>query len=145
MAEYVYVPVQTVAVGQDVLLEDSIPCNRGLVFHRNGSGSLTLRGTSNSANCCNSFARYQVTFNANIAVPATETAGPIELTLTQSGGEILSSKAIVTPTAVDAYFNVTVTAIITVPRCCCYDVAVENTSTIPVNVQNANLVVSRIA
>ena len=145
MAEYVYVPVQTVAVGQDVLLEDSIPCNRGLVFHRNGSGILTLRGTSNNANCCNSFARYQVTFNANIAVPATETAGPIELTLTQSGGEILSSKAIVTPTAVDAYFNVTVTAIITVPRCCCYDIAVENTSTIPVNVQNANLVVSRIA
>lgn len=145
MAEYVYVPVQTVAVGQNVLLEDSIPCTRGLVFHRNGSGILTLRGTSNSVNCCNSFARYQVTFNANIAVPATETAGPIELTLTQSGGEILSSKAIVTPTAVDAYFNVTVTAIITVPRCCCYDVAVENTSTIPVNVQNANLEVSRIA
>ena len=145
MAEYDYVPVQTVAVGQDVLLEDSIPCTRGLVFHRNGSGILTLRGTSNSANCCNKQARYQVTFNANIAVPATETAGPIELTLTQSGGEILSSKAIVTPTAVDAYFNVTVTAIITVPRCCCYDVAVENTSTIPVNVQNANLEVSRIA
>ena len=145
MAEYVYVPVQTVAVGQDVLLEDSIPCTRGLVFHRNGSGILTLRGTSNSANCCNQFARYQVTFNANIAVPATETAGPIELTLTQSGGEILSSKAMVPPTAVDVYYNVTVTAIVTVPRCCCYDVAVENTSTIPINVQNANLVVSRIA
>ena len=143
MAEFIYVPVQTVAVGQDVLLEDSIPCNKGLVFHRNGSGILTLRGAT--SNPCNTFARYQVTFNANIAVPATGTAGEIELTLTQSGGEILSSKAIVTPAAVDEYFNVTVTAIITVPRCCCYDVAVENTSTQAVNVQNANMVVSRIA
>lgn len=144
MAEFVYVPVQTVEIGQDVLLNNSIPCNRGNVYHREGSGIVTL--SSRNANPCCGFARYQVTFNGNIAVPTTETAGPIELTLTQNGGEIQSSKAIVTPTAVDAYFNVTVTATITVPVMCgCFDIAVENTSIIPVNVQNANLTVSRIA
>ena len=144
MAEFVYVPVQTVEVGQDVLLNNSIPCNRGNVYHREGTGILTL--SSRNANPCSGFSRFQVTFNGNIAVPATETVGPIELTLTQNGGEIQSSKAIVTPAAVDDYFNVTVTAIITVPIMCgCFYIAVENTSTIPVNVQNANLVVSRIA
>lgn len=144
MAEFINVPIQTVEVGEDVLLETSIACNRGLIFHRNGSGIVTLRGTTGN-NPCNQFARYQVTFNCNMAVPSTETVGPIELTLTQSGGEILSSKAIVTPTAVDAYFNITCTALVTVPSCCCYDVAVENTSDIPVNVQNCSLVVTRVA
>lgn len=144
MAEFVYVPQQTIAVGDNVLLEDSIPCRKGNVYHRNGSGILTL--TSANANPCSGFARYVVTFNGNIAVPEGETAGPIELTLTQNGGKIQSSKAIVTPTVAEAYFNATVTAIITVPRVCgCFDISIENTSTIPVNVQNANVTVSRIA
>lgn len=144
MAEFVYVPTQTVEIGEDVLLLNSIPCNKNYIFHRDNSGIVTLRGASNT-NPCNQFARYQVTFNANIAVPVDETPGPIELTLTQSGGEILSSKAIVTPTVVDAYFNITCTTFVTVPACCCYDIAVENTSDISVNVQNANLVVTRVA
>ena len=70
-----------------------------------------------------------------------------------SGEPIATSRAIVTPAAVENYFNVTSTAIITVPKGCCFTVAVENTSApaIPggaapeINVQNANLVVSRIA
>ena len=48
MAEYVYNPVQEVETGQNVLLQDSIPCNRGYVIHRNGSGILTLRGIVNN-------------------------------------------------------------------------------------------------
>ena len=50
------------------------------------------------------------------------------------------------------YFNVTSTAIITVPKGCCFDISVENVSegatpgTAPqINVQNANLTVTRIA
>ena len=152
MAEFTYNPIQTVAAGQPVLLNTAIACNRGYVLHRNESGIVTLRGIVNNA--CGTFARYQVTFNANIAVPDGGTAGPISVALAIDGEPILTSRAIVTPAAAGDYFNVTSTAIITVPRGCCYSVSVENTSdsatpaTTPapsINVQNANLTVARIA
>lgn len=152
MAEYTYNPVQVVNPNQPVILLDSIPCNKGYVLHRNESGILTLRGIVNSPYNC--FARYQVTFNGNIAVPEGGTPGPIAISLTLGGESILTSRAIVTPAAADEYFNVTSTAIITVPRGCCFNISVENVSesatpaTTPapqINVQNANLVVSRIA
>lgn len=151
MAEYVYNPVQLVQPNQNVLLQSSIPCNRGYVYHRDGSGILTLRGIVNNA--CGCFARYQVTFNANIAVPEDGTVGPIAVALAIDGEPIQTSRAIVTPAAVDEYFNVTSTAIITVPRGCCFNIAVENASfgataadpATAINVQNANLTVARIA
>lgn len=151
MAEYVYNPIQLVQPDQPVILDASIPCNRGYVFHREGSGIVTLRGVVN--NPCANFARYQVTFNGNIAVPTGGTVGPIAVSLAIGGEPILTSRAIVTPAAVDEYFNVTSTAIITVPKGCCFNVSVENTSfgataadtPTAINVQNANLVVSRIA
>lgn len=151
MAEYVYNPVQVILPNQPVILDDSIPCNRGYVYHRNQSGNLILRGIVN--NSCGCFARYQVTFNGNIAVPEDGTVGPIAIALAIDGEPILTSKAIVTPAAVDEYFNVTSTAIITVPKGCCFSVSVENVSEgataadtpTAINVQNSNLVVSRIA
>ena len=151
MAEFTYNPIQEVQPNQPVVLNTSIGCPRGYVLHRNESGIVTLRGIVN--NSCGCFARYQVTFNANIAVPEDGTAGAISVALAIDGEPILTSRAIVTPAAVDEYFNVTSTAIITVPRGCCFNVSVENTSeaadpTTPapaINVQNANLTVSRIA
>ena len=151
MAEYVYNPIQLVQPNQPVILDASIPCNRGYVFHREGSGIVTLRGIVN--NSCANFARYQVTFNGNIAVPTGGTVGPIAVSLAIDGEPILTSRAIVTPAAVDEYFNVTSAAIITVPKGCCFNVSVDNTSfgataadtPTAINVQNANLVVSRIA
>lgn len=151
MAEYVYNPIQLVQPNQPVLLNDSIPCNRGYVYHRNGAGILTLRGIVN--NPCGCFARYQVTFNGNIAVPTDGTVGAIAIALAIDGEPIATSRAIVTPAAVDEYFNVTSTAIITVPRGCCFNVSVENVSEgataadtpTAINVQNANLVVTRTA
>lgn len=149
MAEFTYNPIQLVQPNQPVILNTSIGCPRGYVLHRNESGIVTLRGIVNSP--CGCFARYQVTFNANIAVPEDGTAGAISVALAIDGEPILTSRAIVTPAAVDEYFNVTSTAIITVPKGCCFNVSVENTSeaadtTAPsINVQNANLTVSRIA
>lgn len=151
MAEYVYNPIQLVQPNQNVLLNSSIPCNKGYVYHRDGAGILTLRGIVN--NPCGCFARYQVTFNGNIAVPEDGTVGPIAIALALDGEPIQTSRAIVTPAAVDEYFNATSTAIITVPRGCCENVSVENVSfgataadpATAINVQNANLTVSRIA
>lgn len=152
MAEFTYNPIQLVNPSQPVILNNSIPCNKGYVFHRNESGVVTLRGIVKNACAC--FARYQVTFNGNIAVPTGGAASPISVALAIDGEPILTSKAIVTPTVVNSYFNVTSTAIITVPKGCCFNVSVENTSesatpaTTPapqINVQNANLTVTRIA
>ena len=158
MAEFTYNPVQTVQPNQPVVLNTSIGCTRGYVLHRNESGIVTLRGIVN--NSCGCFARYQVTFNGNIAVPSTGTAGPISVSLAIDGEPILTSRAIVTPAAVatdppttENFFNVTSTAIITVPRGCCFNVSVENTSegataaapAPAILVQNANLTVTRIA
>ena len=143
MAEFTYNPVQEVAVSGNVILNSAISCNKGYVLHRNESGIVTLRGVVN--NPCSRFARYRVQFDANIAVPTGETPGPISVAVAIDGEPILTSNAIVTPTAVDAYFNVVSFAIIDVPAGCCYTIAVENTSTIPINVQNSNLEVTRIA
>lgn len=156
MAEFTYNPVQLVQSNQPVLLNTMIGCPKGYVLHREGSGIVTLRGITN--NC---FARYQVTFNGNIAIPDGGTApAPISIAIAIDGEPVLTSRAIVTPAAVAEappssvnYFNVTSTAIITVPKGCCFNVSVENTSesTTPttlapsINVQNANMTVSRIA
>ena len=157
MAEYTFNPVQRVEPGQNIILNDNIPCNRGYVLHRNESGIVILRGIVNGCGC---FARYQVTFNGNMAVPSDQPLGPISIALAIDGEPVQTSRAIVTPadTATDPvtpanFFNVTSTAIITVPKGCCFTVAVENTSgpaepggTAPeILVQNANLTVSRIA
>ena len=149
MAEFTYNPIQLVQPNQPVILNTTIGCPKGYVLHRNESGIVTLRGITN--NC---FARYQVTFNGNLAIPEGGTVGPISIAIALDGEPILTSRAIVTPAAVDNYFNVTSTAIITVPKGCCFNVSVENTSESatpettpapPINVQNANMTVSRIA
>lgn len=143
MAEFTYNPVQEVAVGGNVVLNSSISCNKGYVLHRNESGLVTLRGIVN--NPYGRFARYRVQFDANIAVPTGETAGPISVSVAIGGEALPTSNAIVTPTVANAYFNVVSFAIIDVPAGCCNTIAIENTSTIPINVQNANLEVTRIA
>ena len=158
MAEYAFNPVQLVEPGQNVILDTVIPCNKGYVYHRNQSGIVILRGIVNCPNAC--FARYQVTFNGNIAIPDGGTVGPISIALAIDGEPIQTSRAIITtaatatdpPTAAN-FGNVTSTAIITVPKNCCFSVAVENTSgpaapggvAPEILVQNANLTVSRIA
>lgn len=152
MVGYKNNPIQLVNPNQPVILNNSVPCQKGYVIHRNESGIVTLRGIVN--NPCANFARYQVTFNGNIAIPEGGTASPISVALAIDGEPILTSRAIVTPAAADEYFNVTSTAIITIPKGCCENISVENTSesatpaTVPapqINVQNANLTVTRIA
>ena len=151
MAEFTYNPIQTVQPNQPLIFNTTIGCPKGYVIHRPESGILTLRGIVN--NPCANFARYQVTFNGNIAVPTDGTAGEIQVGITISGEGIPTSLAKSTPTAVNAYNNVSSTAIIDIPKGCCYNVSVENLTEIvapataaqAINVQNANLVITRIA
>ena len=158
MAEFAYNPIQLVEPNQNIILDTVIPCNKGYVYHRDQSGIVILRGIVNCPQAC--FARYQVTFNGNIALPDGATVGPISIAIAIDGEPVQTSRAIVTPaaTAEDPptaanFFNVTSTAIINVPKGCCFTVAIENTSgpaetggvAPEILVQNANLTVARIA
>ena len=144
MAEFTSNAVQTVGIDQNVLFTESpIPCNRGYVLHREGSGILTLRGIVN--NPCGCFARYKIFFGGNIAVPTGGTAGPISVALAIDGEPIPTSSSIVTPAAVEEFWNVSESLYVTVPKGCCYTIAVENTSDQPIEMQNANIIVERTA
>lgn len=147
MAEYLANSLQAVNLNSPVIFTASISCPRGNVYHEDETGIFILRG--NTPNC---FARYQVTFNGNIAVPTGGTVGPIALAITVNGEPRPTSRAIFTPAAVDEYGNVTSTAIITVPKGCCFTLSIEyvdgttdGTATPSINVINSNLVINRIA
>lgn len=148
-AEYLANAVQNVNVNAPVLFTASIPCNRGNVYHEDETGVFILRGITNQC-----FATYQVTFNGNIAIPTGGTVGPIAISIAVNGEPRVTSRAIFVPAAVETYGNVTSTAIIKVPRGCCFSLSVEyvpgsddptDTPTPVIEVQNANLVISRLA
>ena len=150
-AEYLANPIQEVALNAPIIFSASIPCTRGWVYHEDETGIFILRGMT--TNQC--FATYQVTFNGNIALPADAAeVVPVAVAITVNGEPRLTSRAIFTPAAVDEYGNVTSTAIIKVPKGCCFSVSVDAvpatvdptvTPTPIIEVQNANLVINRIA
>ena len=153
MAEYLANAVQAVSNNAPVIFTVSIPCRKGYIYHEDETGIFILRGITNQC-----FATYQVTFKGNIAVPegGTVPAGGIAVAITVNGEPRLTSRAIYVPAAAgDAnYGNVTSTAIIRVPRGCCFSLSVEAvpasadptvTPAPTINVQNANLVITRTA
>ena len=146
MAEYLANAVQTVQLNNPAIFTASIPCPRGYVYHEDETGIFVLRGIT--PNC---FARYQVVFNGNIAIPTGGAVAPIAVAIAVNGEPRLTSRAIFTPAAVETYGNVTSTAIITVPKGCCFNLSVravagdDETTTPSLTMQNANLTVTRIA
>lgn len=154
MAEYLTRDnVENVALNSAIPFIDSIPCNRGYVFHQNGTGIFVLRGIVNNPTSC--FARYNVVFTGNIAVPEGGTVTPIATAIVVSGEERNGSRSIFTPADVDEYGNVTSRATVDVPRGCCFTVSVEYVSgivddpaTVPtpfINVIDGSLSISRTA
>ena len=133
--------IQNVAVNQDVLFTETAVNGNCSIIHREGSGLVTLRGLNNNQRR----ARFYVYFGANIAVPTGETVGPISLAIAINEEPVPTSSMISTPAAVEEYHNVSAAIYIDVPIGCCTQISVENTSTIPINVQNANLIVERVA
>lgn len=145
--------VETVALNAPVQFLDSIPCNRGYVFHQNGTGIFTLRGIVNNPTSC--FARYVVEFTGNVSIPEGGAVTPIATAIVVSGEERTGSRSIFTPAAVDEYGNVTSRATVDVPRGCCFSVSVEYVSgivndpaTTPtpfINVIDGSLSINRVA
>ena len=148
MAEY-FAPTQTVALNAPISFDASIPCRRGNIYHEDGTGVFILRGVTNQC-----YATYQAVFNGNLAIPTGGAVTPIAVAISVNGEPRVTSRAIYTPAAVDEYGNVTSTAIIKVPRGCCFSLSVEYvagsddptvTPTPLISVINGNLTMARIA
>ena len=132
--------VQTVLTNQNVLFTDNVVCGGSSIAHRTGSGLVTLRGITNQCR-----ARFRVSFGANIAIPTGGTIGPISLALSLEGEPIGPTIMIVTPAAVENFFNVSTDIFVDVPRGCCMTIGVKNITDESILVQNANLIVERVA
>lgn len=86
---------------------------------------------------------YDAEFGANIAIPTGGTVESISVAITVDGATVPSSQMIVTPAAVEEFFNVSRSVAIPIFKGCCETVAVRNTSEQPILVQNANIKFSR--
>lgn len=146
MAEYSSNAVQIVNPGESIVFtETPVPCQRGFVRHREGSGNFLLSGwTPNRRGCRGSkSAQYLVDFGANISIPEGGTVGAISVAIQLDGSTIPASTMEVTPAAVDNYFNVSRAINASVWNGCCETVSVVNTSDQPIQVRNANIIFSR--
>lgn len=132
--------LQTVGVNQNVLFTDTVVCGNCSMNHRDGSGLVSIKGNTNQCR-----ARYRVSFGGNIAIPTGGTVEAISLAIAIEGEAVPSTTMIVTPAAVEEFFNVFSAIFLDVPRECCMTVSVRNISTQAVEVQNANLIIERVA
>jgi hypothetical protein len=121
--------LQTVQANQNVYFTDTVVCGNASITHRDDSGLVTLRGVTNQCR-----ARFNVVFGANIAIPTGGTVGPISLAIAIDGEAMPATTMIVTPAAVENFFNVNSSIFIDVPKGCCVTVSVTNTSGIEIAV-----------
>lgn len=149
MAEYSANAVQIVNPGETIVFTDSpSPCARGFVRHRDGTGSFLLSGwiPQRRVCCCrarNRSAEYLVDFGANISIPTGGTVEAISVAIAVDGNTVPASNMIVTPAAVEEYFNVSRAIGVDIWAGCCETVSIRNTSSQPIQVQNANVIFSR--
>lgn len=132
--------LQTVLENQNVLFTDTVVPGKACTMHRAGSGLVSLKGLTNQCR-----ARFKVTFGANIAVPTAGTVDAISLALAIDGEPVSATTMIVTPAAVEDFFNVSSSIYLDIPRGCCSQISVRNLSDQTINVQNANLIIERVA
>lgn len=140
MAEYTNITVQSVQPNQDVLYDNTAVRGNCSMFHREGSGLVNLRNTGNQCR-----ALFEVLFSGNVALATGATVEPTSLAIAVDGEALGASIGTATPAAAGDFFNVSMTAHVYVPKCCCQAISVMNIGTQAVDVQNANLTISRIA
>lgn len=130
--------VQTVNPGESVVFTTTVdPCRCGLVRHRDETGSFLLKGAVKCPR--QQSAGYIVDFGANIAVATGGTVGPISLGIAIDGTTIPASEMIVTPAAVEEFFNVSREITADIWAGCCESLSVRNLSDQPILVQNATI------
>jgi hypothetical protein len=129
-----------VAANQNVYFSDTIASGGCSITHRDNSGLITLKGLTNQCR-----ARYRATFSANVAIPTGGTVEPISFAISVQGEPIQYSTMISTPAAVQEFNNISTSIMIDIPKGCCYTIAVSNIGEIAAEIENANLIIERVA
>lgn len=132
--------LQTVEAGANIQFTDEVVGGCNSILHRSGSGLVTLRGITSQCR-----ARFKAFFSANIALPTGGTVEAISVAISINGEAVESTTMIQTPAAVSEFANVASAVYLEVPAGCCISIAVRNTSSQAIDVQNANLIVERVA
>lgn len=132
--------LQTVTPNGVVVFTNTASGGNSSIIHRDGSGLVTLRGLTNQCR-----ARFRVTFGANVALPADATVAPISFAIAINGEPLVTSTMISTPSVVEEFNNIGRAVFLDVVAGCCVQVSVENIGTTSVDVQNASLIVERVA
>ena len=147
MAEYSALAPQIVNPGESIVFTSApVPCQMGLVNHRDDSGNFLLSGLSNvpytgcGCNRVRPSAVYLVDFGANISIPTGGTAGEISVAMTLDGNTLPESTMTVTPAAVSEAFNVSRAINVAVWHGCCQTFAIRNTSSQAIQVEQANVI-----
>ena len=135
MAEYRYNANQTIPAGATAIFSnDFFPCNKGLIVHQNDSGLFQVRGIVN--NPCAEYGKLKINFSANVAIPEAGTATePITVAITVNGVTEPATTMISTPNAVSQFNSISREVEIPIPRGCCQNVAITNTSTQDIEMQ----------
>ena len=132
--------LQTVEANQNILFTDTAIAGSCSIIHRAGSGLVTLRGITNQCR-----ARFRVTFGGNVSLPAGGTLGPVSLAIAINGEPVATTTMISTPAALEEFNNVFSSIFLDVSAGCCSQVSVKNITNQSIDVQNANLIVERVA
>ena len=132
--------LQTVAAGQNVQFTNQVTSGSCSISHRAGSGLINLKGITNQCR-----ARFKISFGGNIGLPTGGTVGAISLAIAVDGEPIVTTTMVTTPAAVEEFNNIFGAIFIDIPRGCCSSISVKNTTAQAIDVQNANLIVERVA
>lgn len=128
---------QPVNVGQNVLFSSdrcrtkSCKCG-GWLTHDIGSGLFTISKQG----------IYEVEYNANIT---SAVVGEASLVIKQNGEPIAGTNSIYTVAVANALGNVSASALICIPCGCCVTLSLGNNSANTLEVQDANIIVKKIA
>ena len=133
--------LQTVAPNGVVTFNDVTAGGSPSIVYRNGSGLVSLRGLTNQWR-----ARFVLSVGMNVGYPEGTTAtDAISVSVALNGEPLASTTMLSTPAAAEEFNNISRSVTIDVAQGCCVQVSVENTGSVPIDVQNAILNVERVA
>ena len=131
---------QTVSAGSNVLFTSTPVRGSCSILYTDGSGLVTLRGLTNQCR-----ALFKVNFHGNIGLPLGQNPAAIQISIANNGETVNATTMISVPAAAGTLQNVGITTYIIVPKGVTAQISIKNTSSVPVNVANANLIVERVA
>lgn len=146
MGFYININEQTIPAGGSAIFTTTVIRDPS-VKHNDGEGSFLLSGGPNKRNVCpckgSPCKLYPINFGANIAIPEGGTVEAISVAIAVNGSTVPASTMIVTPAAVEQYFNISREMPVGIFCGCCQTVTITNTSTQPILMQNATLEITK--